>query len=43
LRDAYVGLERYGIFLIIGLLYLGLLEQVIIPLYRVIFYLLVQA
>ena len=43
MRDAYVGLERYGIFLIIGLLYLGLLDQLIIPLYRVIFYLLVQA
>ena len=37
IRDAYIGLERYG------LLYLGLLDQLIIPLYRVIFYLLVQA
>ena len=43
IRDAYVGLERYGVFLIIGLLYLGLLDHLIIPLYRVIFYLLVQA
>jgi len=43
MRAAYVGLERYGIFIIIGLLYLGLLDQVIIPLYRTIFYLLVQA
>ncbi|UCE82943.1 MAG: site-2 protease family protein [Deltaproteobacteria bacterium] len=42
MRAAYVGLERYGIFIIIGLLYLGLLDQVIIPLYRTIFYLLVQ-
>ena len=42
MRAAYVGLERYGIFIIIGLLYLGLLEAVIIPLYRIIFYLLVQ-
>jgi Zn-dependent protease len=43
MRDAYVGLERYGIFIIIGLLYLGLLDLVIVPLYRVIFYFLVQA
>ena len=43
MRDAYVGLERYGIFIIIGLLYLGILDRVIVPLYRVIFYLLVQA
>jgi Zn-dependent protease len=43
MRAAYVGLERYGIFIIIGLLYLGLLDQVIIPLFRIIFYLLVQA
>ena len=43
MREAYVSLERYGIFIIIGLLYLGLLDLVIIPLYRIIFYLLVQA
>ena len=43
LREIYVGMERYGIFIIIGLLYLGLLDAVIIPLYRVIFYFLVQA
>ena len=43
MRAAYVGLERYGIFIIIGLLYLGLLDQVIIPLFRIIFYFLVQA
>jgi len=43
MRDAYVGLERYGIFIIIGLLYLGILDRVIVPLYRVIFYFLVQA
>jgi Zn-dependent protease len=43
MRDAYVGLERYGIFIIIGLLYLGILDRVIVPLYRIIFYLLVQA
>ena len=43
MREAYVGLERYGMFIILGLLYLGLLDQVIIPLYRIIFYLLVQA
>ena len=43
LREAYVRLERYGIFIIIGLLYLGLLDHVIIPVYRIIFYLLVQA
>jgi Zn-dependent protease len=43
MRDAYVGLERYGIFIIIALLYLGLLDRVIVPLYKVIFYLLVQA
>jgi len=43
LREAYVGLDRYGIFIIIGLLYLGLLDQIIVPIYRVIFYLLVQA
>lgn len=42
LREAYIGLERYGIFIIIGLLYLGLLDLVIIPLYRIIFYFLVQ-
>lgn len=43
IRDAYVGLERYGILIIIALLYLGILDQVIVPLYRVIFYFLVQA
>ncbi len=43
MRDAYVGLERYGIFIIIGLLYLGILDRVIVPLYRIIFYFLVQA
>jgi len=43
IRDVYVGLERYGIFIIIGLLYLGILDQVIVPLYRIIFYFLVQA
>jgi hypothetical protein len=43
LRDTYVGLEPYGIFIIIALLYFGLLDQVIVPLYRVIFYFLVQA
>jgi len=43
MRDAYVGLERYGIFIIIGLLYLGILDLVIVPLYRIIFYFLVQA
>lgn len=43
LREAYVGLDRYGIFIIIGLLYLGLLDQIIVPIYRVIFHLLVQA
>ncbi len=43
IREAYVGLERYGIFIIIGLLYLGLLDMVIVPLYRIIFYFLVQA
>ena len=42
MREAYISLERYGIFIIIGLLYLGLLDQVIIPVYRIIFYLLVQ-
>ena len=42
-RAVYVGLERYGIFIIIALLYLGLLDLVIVPLYRVIFYFLVQA
>jgi Zn-dependent protease len=43
MRDAYVGLERYGILIIIALLYLGILDQVIVPLYRIIFYFLVQA
>ncbi len=43
MRQAYVGIERYGIFIIIGLLYLGLLDSVIVPLYRIIFYFLVQA
>jgi Zn-dependent protease len=43
MRDAYVGLERYGIFIIIGLLYLGILDHVLVPLYRIIFYFLVQA
>lgn len=43
IRDAYVGLERYGILIIIALLYLGILDQVIVPLYRIIFYFLVQA
>jgi Zn-dependent protease len=43
MRDVYVGLESYGIFIVIALLYLGLLDQVIVPLYRVIFYFLVQA
>lgn len=43
MRDVYVGLERYGIFIIIALLYLGILDQVIVPLYRIIFYFLVQA
>ena len=43
MREAYVGLERYGIFIIIGLLYLGLLDVVIIPIFRIIFYFLVQA
>ena len=43
MRDAYVGLERYGIFIIIGLLYLGILDRLIVPLYRAIFYFLVQA
>jgi Zn-dependent protease len=43
IREIYVGVERYGIFIIIGLLYLGLLDAVIIPLYRIIFYFLVQA
>jgi len=43
MRDVYVGLESYGIFIIIGLLYLGLLDELIVPLYRVIFYFLVQA
>ncbi len=42
MREAYISLERYGILIIIGLLYLGLLDQVIIPVYRIIFYLLVQ-
>jgi Zn-dependent protease len=43
IRQAYVSIERYGIFIIIALLYLGLLDRIIVPLYRVIFYLLVQA
>ena len=43
MREAYIGLERYGIFIIIGLLYLGLLDVVIIPIFRIIFYFLVQA
>lgn len=43
MRQAYVGIERYGIFIIIGLLYFGLLDSVIVPLYRIIFYFLVQA
>ena len=43
MREAYVGLERYGIFIIIGLLYLGILDRLIVPLYRAIFYFLVQA
>ena len=43
LRQPYVSIERYGIFIIIALLYLGLLDRIIVPLYRAIFYLLVQA
>jgi Zn-dependent protease len=43
MRDAYAGLERYGILIIIALLYLGILDRVIVPLYRTIFYFLVQA
>ena len=43
MRGAYAGLERYGIFIIIALLYLGVLDHVILPLYRIIFYFLVQA
>jgi len=43
IRAAYVGLERYGMLIILGLFFLGLMDQVILPLYRVIFYLLVQA
>ena len=43
MRDAYAGLERYGILIIIALLYFGILDRVIVPLYRTIFYFLVQA
>ena len=42
-RAAYNGLARYGFFIILALLYLGLMTQVILPLYQVIFYFLVQA
>ncbi|MFP3869935.1 MAG: site-2 protease family protein [Syntrophobacteria bacterium] len=42
-REAYEQLDHYGIFIVIALLYFGLLDKVIIPLYRTIFYLLVQA
>lgn len=42
-RATYNGLARYGFFVILALLYLGLMNQVILPLYHVIFYFLVQA
>ncbi|UCG14752.1 MAG: site-2 protease family protein [Deltaproteobacteria bacterium] len=43
IRQAYLGLEPYGIFIIFALLYLGLIDKVILPLSRLIFYFLVQA
>jgi Zn-dependent protease len=43
LREAYNRLEPYGFLIILALLYFGLLDRVIVPLYETIFYLLVKA
>jgi Zn-dependent protease len=43
LRQHYEAMGRYGFLIIIVLLYLGLLDRVIVPLYNVIFHLLVNA
>jgi Zn-dependent protease len=42
LREPYEAMGRYGFLIIIALLYLGLLDRVILPLYNIIFHVLVN-